>query len=320
MNEARVPSRPGCAHQLLLYGDDAQFLSAALPFAHDGVTAGEPVFVATNRHNTALLRRRLGPRAGRVTFAAAHWFRSPAQALLSFHDKARTGGPGSRVLGEAPWNEFAPGQLREWSRYESLLTLALASTGARHLCPYNTAVLAPGILRTARLTHPTLAAGSSHLANPDHVAPAEFSAGCDAAPLSEPPMGSAEFHFAEPRQIAALREFAAWSARCAALSSGRVDSLLICVAEAATNVLRHGGGAGACRIWATAYELICEISDDGGDLDTALAGHLPPDPARPGGRGLWLIRRLSDAADIRSTGHGTTVRIRMTLDRRRATP
>ncbi|MGY0485771.1 anti-sigma factor RsbA family regulatory protein [Streptomyces sp. WG-D5] len=320
MNEARAPSRPGCAHHLLLYGSDDQFLAAALPFAHDGVAAGEPVFVATSRHNTALLRRRLGPRAAKVTFAATHWFRSPAQALLSFHDKARPGEPASRVLGEAPWSEFAPGQVREWSRYESLLTLLLASTGAWHLCPYNTAVLAPGILRTARLTHPTLAAGSSHCANPDHVAPTQFIAGCDAAPLSEPPTGCAEFCFDGPGQLAALREFAARWARCAALSSDRADSLLICVAEAAANALQHGGGAGACRIWVTAYELVCEVSDGRGTLDTTLAGRLPPELTRLGGRGLWIIRRLSDSTDIRSTGDGTTVRIRMSRSRDRATP
>ncbi|MEV8524802.1 hypothetical protein AB0451_11735 [Streptomyces sp. NPDC052000] len=54
-----------------------------------------------------------------------------------------------------------------------------------------------------------------------------------------------------------------------------------------------------------------EITDPKGTLDTALAGYLPPDTSHLDGRGLWIIRQLSDAADMRTTEHGTTVRIHM---------
>ncbi|MFE9122568.1 anti-sigma factor RsbA family regulatory protein [Streptomyces sp. NPDC007172] len=318
MTDPRAPSRYGPAphaHHLLLYGGDEQFLAAALPFARGGLAAGEPVFIATTRHNTTLLRRHLGPRADEVSFAPVHWYRSPAQTLLAFHHKAHdTPGP-SRVLGETPWAGLTRDEAREWTRYESLLTLALASTGAWHLCPYDTRVLPPEVLHAAQLTHPALTSGTAHRPNPAHVAPARFSAACDTVPLPEPPYGCAEFHFDGVRQIAELRSFAHRLAGLAGLPADRIDSLLICVDEAAANAIRHGGGVGHCAIWSTAAEVFCQITDPKGTLDTALAGYLPPDTSHLDGRGLWIIRQLSDAADMRTTERGTIIRIRMSRRR-----
>ncbi|MEU5901844.1 anti-sigma factor RsbA family regulatory protein [Streptomyces venezuelae] len=319
MNSPRTP-RPGGAahaHHLLFYGSDEQFLAAALPFADDGLSAGESVFIATSRHNAALLRRHLGRQAAQVTFAPAHWHRSPAQALLAFHDRAHTTLGPSRVLGETPWVGLSEDQAREWTRYESLLNLALASTGAWHLCPYDTRALPSGVLHAAQLTHPALTTGTNHRPNPAHVNPEEFSAACDSVPLPDPPTGCAEFRFDGSRQLAELREFTARLARAAALPPERVDSLLVCVDEAAANAVRHGAKGGCCRIWTTPEEVFCEVTDPHGSLNTALAGYLPPVTAQLDGRGLWIIRQLSDAADMRSTPRGTTIRIRMS---RRRTP
>ncbi|WP_419997049.1 anti-sigma factor RsbA family regulatory protein [Streptomyces boninensis] len=305
------------AHHLLLYGGDRQFLDAALPFARDGLDAGEPVFIATSPHNTALLREHLGRRASQVTFAAAHWYRTPAQALLAYHDQARAQTGPSRVLGETPWAGLSEEQAREWTRYEALLNLALASTGAWHLCPYNTATLPSGLLHAAQLTHPTFTAGISHRPNPAHIPPEDFSAACDSVPLPDPPADSAELRFDGREQLAELRAFTARLAAAAGLSTDRVETLLICVDEAAANAIQHGGGSGRCRIWTTTTEVFCEITDPNGSLNAALAGYLPPVTSQLDGRGLWIIRQLSDAADMRSANTGTTIRIRMS---RRHTP
>ncbi|MFI9228643.1 anti-sigma factor RsbA family regulatory protein [Streptomyces rimosus] len=318
MSDAHPSSRPGRtphAHHLLLYAGDRQFLAAALPFAQDGLAAGEPVFIATSRYNTELLRRRLGARADEVTFAPAHWYRTPAQALLAFHDKAHSAAGPSRVLGETPWIGLSADQTREWTRYESLLTLALASTGAWHLCPYDIRTLPSGILHAAQLTHPALTTGVIHRTNPAHVLPSAFSAVCDAASLPDPPDTCEEFRFDGSGQLAELRDFTARFARGASLPPDRVDSLLVCVDEAAATAVRHGGAGSCCRIWTTTDEVFCEITDPEGSLNTALAGYLPPDITHLDGRGLWIIRQLSDAADIRSTPRGTTIRIRMSRRR-----
>ncbi|KOT69909.1 sensor histidine kinase [Streptomyces rimosus] len=320
MSDPQPPSRPGGtphAHHLLLYGGDEQFLAAALPFTRDGLAAGEPVFIATSRYNTALLKQHLGPQAEQVSFAPAHWHRTPAQALLAFHDQARTFQGPSRVLGEPPWAGLSDDQAREWIRYECLLTLALASTGAWHLCPYDTRTLPDGVLHAAQLTHPALTTGTAHRPNPAHIAPEEFSAACDSVPLPGPPAHCEPFRFDGPQHLAQLREFTARLARTAALAPDRIDSLLICVDQAATTAVHHGAGGGHCRIWTTTDEILCEVTDPHGTLNTALAGYLPPATAHLDGRGLWIIRQLSDATDIRSNTNGTTIRIRM--NRRRPT-
>ncbi|UNO38813.1 sensor histidine kinase [Streptomyces sp. MST-110588] len=317
MTDPRGPAGPGAdryAHQLLLYGAQSEFVAAVEPFVRAGLVPREPVFVATGRRNAALLRRCLGARAGGPVFAPDGWYASPAQALRDYHDKARAASGGSWVVGEMPWGGLTDEQTREWARYESLLTLALTATGARHLCPYDTRALPEAVLRTARLTHPSQTGGAAPWANPAHMSPREFSASCDTVPLDEPPEECAEFFFdGSGRRIAELRGFIAAAAGAAGLPDARTDSLLLCVDEAAVNAVRHGGGHGSCRVWTTDTELLCEVNDPKGALDTALAGYLPPGTEHPDGRGLWIIRQLSDLTDTRTSEHGSTVRIHMRL-------
>ncbi len=79
------------------------------------------------------------------------------------------------------------------------------------------------------------------------------------------------------------------------------------------NAIEHAGAEAVCRIWTARDELRCEVTAPKGTLDTALAGYLPPSTSHLNGRGLWIIRQLSDAADMRTGTHGTTILIRMRL-------
>jgi anti-sigma regulatory factor (Ser/Thr protein kinase) len=77
--------------------------------------------------------------------------------------------------------------------------------------------------------------------------------------------------------------------------------------ELATNAVRHGGGGGRLRLWATDGRLWCEVSDNGPGLpQPALAGTALPAPNTLGGRGLWIARQMSDLT-ITSTTAGTTI-------------
>ncbi len=206
MTGPQAPSLPRpvpSMHHLLSYGCDEQFLDAAVPFARDGLAAGEPVFIATTRRNTALLQRHLGPHSDKAVFAPAHWYRPPAQALLAFHTRAHTTSGPSRVLGEASWAGLSLEEVREWNHYEALLTLALASTGAWHLCPYDTRVLPADVLHTAQLTHPALTTAHTHRPNPDHITPEQFSASCPCTPLHVPARPSRQLPALPLRQLTA---------------------------------------------------------------------------------------------------------------------
>jgi anti-sigma regulatory factor (Ser/Thr protein kinase) len=85
------------------------------------------------------------------------------------------------------------------------------------------------------------------------------------------------------------------------------EDMVLVAHELATNAVRHGGGWGRLRLWATDGRLWCEVSDGGPGLrDPFRVGTAPPAPTRPGGRGLWIVRQMSDLT-ISTTTAGTTV-------------
>jgi len=92
-----------------------------------------------------------------------------------------------------------------------------------------------------------------------------------------------------------------------------MDRVLIVASELSTNAIRHGGGAGRVRLWATDGRIYCEVSDTGSGLADLDSGTKRPDPRAPGGRGLWISRQLGDDFAISSSPEGTTVRVAIAL-------
>jgi serine/threonine-protein kinase RsbW len=65
------------------------------------------------------------------------------------------------------------------------------------------------------------------------------------------------------------------------------------------------------RAWADG-RLVVEVSDAGEGFDRAQVWRThPPPPLGRRGRGLWIIRQLTDLVVITSDEHGTTVRIEL---------
>ncbi len=119
-------------------------------------------------------------------------------------------------------------------------------------------------------------------------------------------------------RLAALRDVAIRTARHAGLDIERAQHFALAVNEVATNTIVHAGGSGQVTIVQDDNrQLFADISDSGSGLTgPGLTGpeDIPLPPAeRVGGRGLWLVRQLCDAVQIRSTGRGTVVRLGMTL-------
>lgn len=96
------------------------------------------------------------------------------------------------------------------------------------------------------------------------------------------------------------------------LDKARADDLVLAVNELATNSVRHGGGEGTLRMWTQEDVLVCEIRDTGHIADPD-ACQTPPTPDQPSGRGLWVVNRLADLMQIRSSPTGTVVRVHMRL-------
>jgi anti-sigma regulatory factor (Ser/Thr protein kinase) len=81
----------------------------------------------------------------------------------------------------------------------------------------------------------------------------------------------------------------------------------------ATNAIRYGHEGAEIRIWTTPDEIVCQISDSGGGMKNRLIGYGEPKEPAVGGWGLLLARRLCDGVDVRSTPHGTVIRLSMRL-------
>jgi serine/threonine-protein kinase RsbW len=95
------------------------------------------------------------------------------------------------------------------------------------------------------------------------------------------------------------------SALAGELGAGEVrEDVVLVVHELATNVVRHGGGSGRLRLWREGGQIVCRISDSGPGLGPTCDE--PPTAGTPGGRGLWIARRLADVR-IETGASGTVV-------------
>lgn len=103
----------------------------------------------------------------------------------------------------------------------------------------------------------------------------------------------------------ALRAEVAAHVSALGANRGELERVLIVASELATNAIRHGGGSGRLTLWWDGHLVQCRVSDRGPGLADPEAGCTPPDPSAPGGRGLWLCRKLADSFEIEPTPHVT---------------
>ncbi|GAA3249980.1 hypothetical protein GCM10017691_61450 [Pseudonocardia petroleophila] len=114
-----------------------------------------------------------------------------------------------------------------------------------------------------------------------------------------------------PDGLAAVRHVTREGAAAAGLAADRVEDLVLAVNEAATNAIEHGGGSGTVRCWTDGASFVVEVRSPAGPPLHEDAGRTPPDPRQPRGRGLWLMRHLTDRLEIEPGPVGSTVRMRV---------
>lgn len=108
-------------------------------------------------------------------------------------------------------------------------------------------------------------------------------------------------------------------AREQGLLGERLEDFVMAVNECLVNVLAHGGGQGRLRLWREGETLLCEVRDSGGGIPSRYLDESElPEPSQLGGRGIWLIRRLTDGAVFATGPAGTTVLIAKKLPGGRA--
>lgn len=108
---------------------------------------------------------------------------------------------------------------------------------------------------------------------------------------------------AERKQLAAIRSFVDTQAAYARASAEMIDDLIQAVDEAATNVIVHGyqDGPGEIEIEIRTRngEIIIYLRDSSPHFDPTIVPdpdiHLPLEKRKPGGLGIYLIRKCVDS-------------------------
>jgi transcriptional regulator with XRE-family HTH domain len=170
-------------HRVLLYGSDEEFLAGAIPFLDEGLDQSDRVLAITTTAKTKLLRNELGERSGLVEFANwAEWYRSPQNALRRYgeflKEQVNDGAVWIRVVAEAAWTADSDAQIAAWTRYESLVNLAFASSPATILCTYDERTFSASDVANAQRTHPEIVCGSSATASASYQRPEDLLLHC----------------------------------------------------------------------------------------------------------------------------------------------
>ncbi|MFF3245245.1 anti-sigma factor RsbA family regulatory protein [Streptomyces sp. NPDC002870] len=301
------PSHNGFVHQACLYSDEEEFLATAVPFAEEGLTAGEPVLAVTTSANIQLLREALGELALALDTAdTAHFGRRPVSRVAGFlRYSNRYGAPGRpvRMIAEPVWAGKCARQITEGKRMESGLNVLLAHTDARLICAYDTRTVPDHVVEAAWATHPRHVVGDLVLPCGTYTDPEVYApAGQD--PLPPPPAGAALLE--PPASLAAVRSFARLRARAAGLAGERVALAETLANEALTWLLAHGSADAELRVWeepgAVVWDLLALNREAA--LPGPYAGFVPPGPEAGQHDGLWLLRSLCEAVELRGEDGG----------------
>jgi serine phosphatase RsbU (regulator of sigma subunit)/anti-sigma regulatory factor (Ser/Thr protein kinase) len=126
-----------------------------------------------------------------------------------------------------------------------------------------------------------------------------------------PPLGAFEYRFSPSMATVPLARhlLGDWLEHMAIEESERADLLLV-ASELCSNAVRHASGrpgALALRAWADADALVVEVEDDGAGME--LSHRLEdPDLDAEQGRGLYVVRALTDEVTVRRVDERTLVR------------
>lgn len=297
-------------HEAFFYRGEQEFLDGTVPFVRDGVALGEPVLVATNRHRIEAMRTLLGEAAVAVRFVDMGALgANPACIIPAWLEFVREhAGRPLRGIGEPVWPGRRDVEILESQLHEALLNLALPDQAPLWLrCPYDLAALPADVIEEAQRSHPYLAGGQTDIARSTSFGGVSHAHRAFERGLPEPASVDRAMTF-DVGDLRRVRRVVATAAVESGLGAERGADLQLAVHELAVNSVRHGGGHGRLRLWQEPGALVCEVSDDG-HVQDPLTGRRSVRSDGATGRGLWMVNRLCDLVQLRSTSVGTTVRV-----------
>ena len=307
-------------HQGLLFRRERRFREVARERLRSAVRENAHVVLAV-ADPSELVRGLSTHERGRVVVKDRdHLYDAPGRALAALHRMALAHGPAPvEVIAEPPLAEGKHGagsagdtagtemELREWHRWESVLSTALAPMRMRLLCVHDERALSPVARSAVRATHPELVDSGGARPNPAYRGTAAFGT----RPRSPEPLPvSGPVHRLEIGQsLPRLRGDLTALGDSLGVPPDRVDSLVVAVNELAANVIEHGAGKGSVRVWRAGDRWVCDVFDERGGLIDPLAGYRPADNLRTRGYGLWITRQTCDYMEICGDSEASLVRL-----------
>jgi anti-sigma regulatory factor (Ser/Thr protein kinase) len=311
MRTGAARGQAGHFHEAGFYGSDSEFRALIVPFAEEGIAAGEPVIIGYDDRKNALVRSWLTDPSAVTFLGDKGLYATPAGAIATyrrlFEWHAAMGARQIRITGELP-HPGNGGSFEGWDRYEVAVNTVWDDFPVWGLCLYDTATSPAAVLDVAERTHPRIVSPSgAHRANDRFE---------DAAVFEGLPFASDPLEQTTPMIELVDRSVAEARKALAQISVGRVadtilEDLLIGVTVAVSNALVHGRGPVTVRFWATSDRIVITVHDQGRGPADPLAGLVPTlsSTTQPG-LGLWLIHQLDIDVALKHADDGFTVRLR----------
>jgi len=169
MRTGAARGRAGHFHEAGFYGSDIEFRALVVPFAEEGIAAGEPVIIGYDDRKNAMVRSWLTDPSAVTFLADKGLYATPARAIATyrrlFEWHAAMGARQIRITGELPHSGNG-GSFEGWDRYEAAVNTVWEDFPVWGLCLYDTATAPAAVLDVAERTHPRIVSPSgAHRAN-----------------------------------------------------------------------------------------------------------------------------------------------------------
>ena len=124
MRTGAARGQVGHYHEAGFYGSDAEFAALIVPFAEEGIAAGEPVIIGYDDRKSGLLRSWLTDPSAVDFIGDKSLYATPGRAIATyrrlFEFHAALGAGQIRVTGEVP-HPGNGGRFDGWDRYEAAI-------------------------------------------------------------------------------------------------------------------------------------------------------------------------------------------------------
>jgi len=304
----------GHFHEAGFYRSDAEFREFVVPFAEEGIAAGEPVILGYDARKSGLLRSWLTDPSAVEFVGSKTMYAAPARAIKSyrrlFESHVARGAGQIRVAGELP-QPANGGRIEGWDRYEAAVNTVWDDLPVWGRCLYNTTTAPAAVLDMVRRTHPYIVSPTGQRQLSDLYQDPQTFEGLPYVP--DPLEGSPPLAELVNRPAAEARHALAQIAR-GRIPDATLEDMLIGVTEAVANAQHHGRPPATVRVWAAPDSIVVTVHDTGPGPADRLAGLVPAASSNTSDRrlglGLWVIHQLDVDVTLRRASDGFTVRLR----------